>query len=81
MRSEFGVPLTPDRVAAGLPGHRPRAGLFQTGVGLDLTHSISEHWVAFGGIGYTRLQGDAARSPLVHRRGGFTASIGLAWRN
>lgn len=81
MRSEFGIPLTPQRIAAGLSGYRPRAGLFQTGLGLDLTHSISEHWVAFGGIGYTRLQDDAARSPLVRRRGGFTASIGLAWRN
>lgn len=81
LRSEFGIPLTPQRMAAGLAGYRPRAGLFQASIGVDLTHSISRHWVAFGGVGYTRLQADAARSPLVHRRGGLTASIGLAWRN
>lgn len=79
MRSQFGVPAG----VTAFPGHAsfaPRAGLYATQLGVDLTHALSRRWVVFGGAHLSRLHRDAARSPLVLRRQTAALSIGLAWR-
>jgi len=78
MRSQYGIPDSP---AYGFAPFRPRAGLFETNVGVDVAHAISRRWVAFGGIGFSQLHGDARRSPLTLHSSGMSASIGVAWRN
>ncbi len=80
MRSQFGLPASA-AVASGFPAYRPSAGLYQTEVGLDISHALSRHWVIFGGIRYSKLHGDAKRSPLVYKSSGMSMSAGLAWRN
>lgn len=79
MRSQFGVPAG----VTAFPGYAsfvPRAGLYATQLGVDVTHALSRRWVVFGGAHLSRLHRDAARSPLVLRRQTASLSVGLAWR-
>ncbi|MFO1328197.1 MAG: MipA/OmpV family protein [Rubrivivax sp.] len=41
---------------------------------------FSEDWVATAGLGWTRVLGDAARSPLTQRKSYGSASAGVGWR-
>lgn len=80
MRSQFGVPAA-GSAAPGRAPFSPAAGLYQSDLGVDLAHALSRHWVAFGNLRLSRLHGDAARSPLIHRTSGVSVSVGIAWRN
>lgn len=76
LRTEYGLPA-----GAGRPAYRPHASLHQVEASVDIAHSLSRHWVVFGGVSSSRLRGPASRSPLVERRRSTDVSIGLAWRN
>lgn len=76
MRSEFGRPAAPGRTA-----YRPRGGIYQSQLGLELTHSLSRQWVAYGGVRSSWLHGPARHSPLVRRSHDTGLWVGLAWRN
>lgn len=76
MRSEFGRPEAPGRAA-----YRPRGGIYQSQLGMELTHSLSSQWVAYGGVRSTWLHGPARHSPLVRRSHDTGLWVGLAWRN
>lgn len=78
MRSQYGIPDSP---GWGFAPFRARGGLYETNLGVDVAHAMSRRWVAFGGIGYSRLHGDARRSPLTLHSRGMSVSVGLAWRN
>lgn len=54
---------------SGLPVYSPGSGFKDVGATAGLTYSLSEHWMASAFVGYTRLLGDAADSPLVRLRG------------
>jgi outer membrane scaffolding protein for murein synthesis (MipA/OmpV family) len=80
MRSYFGVPAS--AVAeSGKPAYEPGAGLRDAHVGVGFKHALDGHWFLFGSTGASRLMGPAADSPLVQRRSGFGAAVGVAWRN
>jgi outer membrane protein len=79
MQSYFGVPdgaLRPPR----LPSFAPGAGARDVHTGIGLMTTITPRWVAFGGIGYSVLLGNAAASPLTRNRSDGSAAVGLAWR-
>lgn len=80
MRSQFGVPQSA-AATSGYPAFRPRGGLYQTELGVDVAHALSRHWVLFGGVRYSQLHGDARSSPLTLRSSGLSATAGVAWRN
>ena len=80
MRSQFGIPASAT-AASGYPAFAPRAGLYQTELGVDVAHALSRTWVLFGGLRYSQLHGDARRTPLTERSSGVSATIGIAWRN
>ncbi len=80
MRSQFGVPQSA-AATSGYPAFKPRGGLYQTELGVDVAHALSRHWVLFGGVRYSQLHGDARRSPLTLRSSGLSATAGVAWRN
>lgn len=80
MRSQFGIPQA-STTASGYPAFKPRAGLYQTEIGVDVAHALSRAWVVFGGLRYSQLHGDARRSPLTVRSSGVSATVGIAWRN
>ena len=56
-------------------GHLVPAKLF------GVKHALDSHWFLFGSAGASQLLGPAADSPLVEKRGGYGASVGVAWRN
>ena len=80
LRSYFGVPVS--AVAeSGKPAYEPGAGLRDMHAGVGFIRPINKHWLVFGSAGASRLLGPVADSPLVEKRLGTSAGIGLAWRN
>jgi len=45
------------------------AGVKSAGIGAELNWKITEHWMMNTNVGYTKLTGDAADSPLVENEG------------
>lgn len=79
MQSYFGI--TPERSSAsGHPAYRPSSGLRDVGWGATLRYDFHPRWIAIAGIGATRLEGPAAKSPLSTGRTSANVSAGLAWR-
>ncbi|MGE0098802.1 MAG: MipA/OmpV family protein [Hydrogenophaga sp.] len=79
-RTYYGIAPS-DAQATGLPAYRPGAGWDTASVGWRLTSALNRHWVMYGGVGASQLQGAAARSPLVGRKTVYSATVGLAYRN
>lgn len=80
LRSYFGVPESAV-VSSGKPAYEPGAGLRDVHLGVGFIRPLSRHWLVYGGAGASRLLGPAADSPLVEKRNGSSASVGIAWRN
>jgi outer membrane scaffolding protein for murein synthesis (MipA/OmpV family) len=55
-------------------------GLLYASLGALGSYDLSRHWVLVASVEGRRLQGDAARSPLVERRSSTYASAGIAYR-
>lgn len=79
-RTSFGI-SPEDAAAAGRAPYAIGAGWDSVALTWNLTSALSEHWVAWGGLSVSQLQGAAARSPLVGQRTVVGASIGLAYRD
>ena len=69
-----------NRTYYGRPGFDPDGGLLFVNLGLLGSVDLAKHWVLVGSIEGRRLQGDAARSPLVERKSNTYASAGVAYR-
>jgi len=68
MRSYFGV--TPGQSAAsGLPVYTPGSGFKDVGAELSANYIFASQWAVVTNVGYKRLMGGAADSPLVRQRG------------
>jgi outer membrane protein len=68
MKSFFGI--TPLQAAAsGLPTYHAGTGFKDANAGLNGSYVISDNWSIFANIGYERLIGSAANSPLIKLRG------------
>jgi outer membrane scaffolding protein for murein synthesis (MipA/OmpV family) len=64
MRTYFGV--TPEEAAgSSFAAYRPDGGIVSLGVELNARHYFAEDWSLVGTVGWRRLQGDAARSPIT----------------
>jgi len=73
--------ITPQQSATtGLQAFSAGSGWLSSVVGLLWSVDLSRDWVAVGNLEARRLQGDAARSPLVERLWNHSASAGLAYR-
>lgn len=79
MQSNFGIDPAAS-LASGLPAFNAGAGIKDLNLGTGLTVMLARRWVAFGGIGTSRLLGDAAASPVTRDRNASFVSIGLAYR-
>lgn len=78
-RSFYGI--TPEVSAStGLPEYTPGGGLLHTTGGLLWELDLGKSWIVVGNLEARRLQGDAARSPLVERPTSRYASASLAYR-
>jgi MipA family protein len=78
-RAYFGV--TPAVAGAtGLPAYAPGSGLYAVGAVAGLTRKLGRNWGVQGYVGYDRLVGDAADSPIVRAFGSrdqFSGGAGL----
>ena len=77
----FGVDAS-DSAASGLPVFGAKAGIRDFAVTSMLLMSFSPSWHLAGGVVYSRLQEDAADSPVVDIRGSqdrFVAGLGLTY--
>lgn len=64
---------------SGLPVFQAGSGVKRFDLGLNATYNIDQRWMLIGRLGFSRLQGDAADSPIVQQRGkANSTSIGLA---
>ena len=73
--------ITPQQSAiTGLPTYTSGSGLLFASFGLLWSVDVSQTWIVVGSVESRRLQGDAARSPLVERKSNYYASAGLAYR-
>ncbi len=66
--------------ASGYPVYEPGLGLRDLNLSAGLRTDLGPHWGALAGLGFQRLLGPSARSPLVQRVNGWSASAGLVWR-
>ncbi|WP_337997587.1 MipA/OmpV family protein [Oleispirillum naphthae] len=82
MQAYFGV--SPAQAArSGHVRFEAGSGFSDAGLSARLDWSFAEHWLLSGGLGYTRLLGDAADSPLVDGDGSanqFILTTAIAYR-
>ncbi|MCR6628596.1 MAG: MipA/OmpV family protein [Magnetospirillum sp.] len=64
----FGVTAV-QSARSGMRQYRPEGGFKDAGITFDLDYNLTENWGLTGRLGYKRLLGDAADSPLVADRG------------
>ena len=57
-----------------------RSGLLFFSAGLLGPYDVGRRWSLIGSVERRRLQGDAARSPLVERKSNTYATAGIAYR-
>ena len=79
MTTTYGVPARA-AATAGVDPYSPGGGLETVQLGADVAHSLSRHWVAFGGLTLGRIAGPARESPLIDRISTWGLTVGLAWR-
>jgi len=66
--------------ASGLPVYNPHSGFYSFGAAAGLTYKLGHNWGMQGYVGYDRLTGDAADSPIVRLLGSrdqFSGGAGL----
>jgi MipA family protein len=82
MNAFFGV--TPAGAAAtGLSAFAASAGVSRADIGLSARYALTQNWGVTGRVGYGRLLGDAAKSPIVKREGTanqFMSTVGVTYR-
>jgi len=72
--------VAPAYATAMRPVHEARAGLIATRLAFNVSRRLSQDWRLFAHARIDDVQGAAnVRSPLVDRRTGVSAGIGLAW--
>ena len=80
MRTQFGVPASAASQGSSLAPFAPGGGLYSVDAGMGVMTALNRHWVAFGGVGFSQLRGDARRSPLTVRPNTYSATAGIAYR-
>lgn len=63
----------------GRPVYTPKSGLNHFTAGLTGNWMLDQHWGVTGMVGYSRLLGDAAKSPLTERKSGPVGMLGIGY--
>ena len=79
MSDYFGVTAS-QAAASGLPGYTAGAGFKSAGAEVGFRYPFLENWVFGVAFEYSRLIGDAAKSPVVRRRNQFAAGSFISYR-
>lgn len=79
LQSYFGI--TPEQATrSGYPVTPMSAGLRDVTLGAGWRYALAPRWALFGGASATRLIDEAASSPLVRERDGWSLNAGLVHR-
>ncbi len=78
MNSYYGVDAGQSS-RSGLAQHSPSSGFRDVSVRLAVNYDLSRHWSVIGGVGASRLLGDAADSPLVKEKTQVSGVAGVAY--
>lgn len=82
MRSFFGISAA-QAARSGRAQYDAGAGIKDVGLSLGIEYDLTEHWGIGGSLGYKRLLGDAADSPIVAQDGSsnqFSTGLLLKYR-
>ncbi|HMA51092.1 MAG TPA: MipA/OmpV family protein [Magnetospirillaceae bacterium] len=79
MNSYFGVSDTSSRLS-GLRQFTANGGFTNAGMGATSVYLIGVHWLIESDLGWRRLLGDAARSPITETKQQFVADLNIAYR-
>nr|WP_316641435.1 MipA/OmpV family protein [uncultured Roseateles sp.] len=72
--------VTPEQAArTAFKAYSPGAGFHGMDLSVSARYALNEHWGAMGSVGYHRLLGDAAKSPLTERKGTPTLFLGVGY--
>ena len=78
MDTHFGI-VPAQAAASGLPVFDPGAGFKDAYIRADLGYDLTDRFRLRAGLGYSRLIGDAADSPVVANRNQFDGQLGLSY--
>lgn len=81
METFFGVTAA-QSARSGMRQYQAESGFNDVGISFDLNYDLTDNWGLTGQVGYKRLLGDAADSPLVEDRGSanqFTAALYVSY--
>lgn len=57
-----------------------KGGIKSVGLSLGVDYRFAPQWSANAGVSYSRLRGDAAKSPIVEKTGSTSVSAGIAYQ-
>lgn len=77
LQTSFGV--TPEQArATSFSVYTPKAGCRKVEASVGAEYALASDWKLQANVGFSRLGADAAASPLVRRRDGVSAALGMA---
>jgi MipA family protein len=59
--------------------YNSKGGVKSVSVGVGLSYQIDKNWSANAGLSYSRLQGNAAKSPIIEKKGQPGAVLGVGY--
>ncbi|MFM2399235.1 MAG: hypothetical protein RL341_1392 [Pseudomonadota bacterium] len=74
----FGV-TTAQAARSGFKAFKTKGGLISVGLDVGMNYKIDAHWSANAGLSYSQLRGDAAKSPIVEKKGQTSAFVGASY--
>lgn len=78
LQSYYGVSAA-QAAATSFKEFHPKAGLYGADLGLSARYKLSDSMSLMANASYHRVLGDAAKSPLVERKGAPTVLVGLGY--
>lgn len=57
-----------------------KGGVKSVNVGVGLNYQFDKNWFASAGLSYSQLQGSAAKSPIIEKKGQPSALLGVGYK-
>lgn len=79
MQSYFGI-TEQQSLVTGYPVYSPTAGARDAALGFNVRSEFGNRWIGYLGMGWSRLIGPAAASPLSQQPTSWAVNGGVAWQ-
>ncbi len=74
----FGV-TSAQAIRSNFKQYNAKGGVKSVNFGVGLNYQINKNWSANAGLNFSQLQGNAAKSPIVEKKGQSSAAIGVGY--